>query len=373
MAHYSHDLSKRAGSPAACNKIEYIVGAIREIGLDVEIISASNNVFKKAQRGVHKHLENGAELVYMPSLRRGKRILNVFSTLLLYLELFFYLLFKIKKNDFVIVYHSTSLMKIVFLLKKLKRFKLILEVEEIYGDVIGSKKIRKKELEFFDLADSYIFPTSLLDDTVNKSHKPSVTIHGVYKSSLLYKSIFSDEKIHIVYAGTLDPRKGGAIAVTVGEFLDTKYHIHVIGFGNEKEKEYLLDEIKKVSDKSGCMVSYDGCLSGAEYLRFIQSCDIGLSTQNPESAFNDTSFPSKILSYMSNGLRVVSVRIPAIESSAIGDDMYYYDIQSPEEIARVIKNVDVVAEYNGKQIIEKLDKKFKRDIMELFKYEKTYN
>ena len=125
------------------------------------------------------------------------------------------------------------------------------------------------------------------------------------------------------------------------------------------------DLISEVSKKSVATVTYDGLLSGEEYIRFIQSCDIGLSTQNPDAAFNATSFPSKILSYMSNGLRVVSIRIPAIEGSAIGKYMYYYDKQTPEEIAKAIMAVDLNDDYNGRQVISKLDAEFSYDIAKL--------
>ena len=105
-------------------------------------------------------------------------------------------------------------------------------------------------------------------------------------------------------------------------------------------------------------MSYDGLLSGEEYIRFIQSCDIVLSTQNPDAAFNATSFPSKILSYMANGLRVVSIRIPAIEQSAVGDALFYYDRQTSEEIAKAILSVDMNSSYDSRTLIHALDNAF---------------
>ena len=65
---------------------------------------------------------------------------------------------------------------------------------------------------------------------------------------------------------------------------------------------------------------------------------------------------------MANGLRVVSIRIPAIEKSAIGDYMYYYDKQTPEEIAKAIMRVDLNDGYNGREIIKKLDEKFTKEL-----------
>ena len=69
---------------------------------------------------------------------------------------------------------------------------------------------------------------------------------------------------------------------------------------------------------------------------------------------------------MANGLRVVSIRIPAIETSAIGNAMYYYDKQTPQEIAKAIMNVDVNDDYDGRGLILKLDKQFAQEIAKLF-------
>ena len=180
--------------------------------------------------------------------------------------------------------------------------------------------------------------------------------------------IFSDGKIHCVYAGTLDPRKGGAAAaVEAALFLNGDYHIHILGFGNEKEKAEMLNTIDNISKKSKADITYDGLLSGKEYIKFIQSCDIGLSTQNPNAKFNDTSFPSKILSYMASGLRVVSIRIPAIEKSAVGKFMYYYDEQTPENIAKAIKSIDFSEEYDSRKTIGVLDKAFICDLKTMLK------
>ena len=49
------------------------------------------------------------------------------------------------KDSIVMVYHSLGYMSLVKRLKKLKGFKLIIEAEEIYGDVIGDEKTSQKE------------------------------------------------------------------------------------------------------------------------------------------------------------------------------------------------------------------------------------
>ena len=138
-----------------------------------------------------------------------------------------------------------------------------------------------------------------------------------------------------------------------------------MGFGTEKDKQNLLNEIENISKLQKCSVTYDGCLSGEDYIRFIQSCHIGLSPQNPLANFNATSFPSKILSYMSNGLRVVSINIPAIKNSSVGDFLYYFEEQTPEEIANAIMKTNLNDGYNGRGIIANLDNDFSKNIKKL--------
>jgi hypothetical protein len=129
----------------------------------------------------------------------------------------------------------------------------------------------------------------------------------------------------------------------------------------------LLKKIDEISKTTKATITYDGLLRGEDYIQFLQKCHIGLSTQNPDAEFNDTSFPSKILSYMANGLRVVSVRIKAIEISAIGNEVYYYDEQNPKDIAQAIMSIDFNEPYNSREIIKKLDAKFSKEIKDLLK------
>ena len=370
LAHYL-DLPSRndrniVGSPAAMNKIEYIFKTLGELNVKTTVISAYNTKSSQSKPALLKEIYPNVKLRLLPAFKRKKLISRIISKLSFEARLLICLLQELKRVNTLIVYHSLPLMRLITILKLFRRFNLILEVEEIYGDVNNSSKTVKKELRFFKLADGYIFPTKLLDEKVNLKKKPTTIIHGTYEKTNTYSKQFKDNKIHIVYAGTLDVRKGGAMAaVAAAEFLNDRYHLHILGFGSKEEKNVLLSAIKNVAGKSDCTISYDGCLAGEEYLKFLQSCDIGLSTQNPEATFNDSSFPSKVLSYMSNGLRVVSIRIPVVESSAVNSVIWYYDIQSPEEIAKAIQLVDMLDDYNGREVIGNLDIKFQSQILEL--------
>lgn len=355
---------------AASNKMTYISSALNRAGESVELISVSETKNSQSCPSKYEKINKDFNLKLFFSLGRGNKIKNVIDRLVIQLQLIIYMLKNIKRGQKIIVYHSLGYSKIIKFLKKIIGFKLILEVEEIYSDVSGNDKTRKMEQDIIDVADAYIFPTELLEEKLNKKNKPSVIIYGTYQVEEDRNCGFESEglknKIHLLYAGTFDPRKGGAIAaVAAAGVLPSDYYIHVLGFGSEKDTDNLKEQIKYISEKAEAGVTYDGLLSGEEYIRFVQSCQVGFSTQMPDAAFNETSFPSKVLSYLANGLRVVSVRIKALEKSAIGDLLYFYDEQTPESIAEAVKKIDFSKPYNSRKRIKELDKEFTKQIGEM--------
>lgn len=361
ISYYSSpsDAEKRNAVLSAVNKMDYICESLEKNECEVEIVSASQALEKKFCKGRKEKITDRTTLKLFSSLPNLNKIVSLVNRIYMKAQMFFYMLKNTKRDSTVIVYHSLGYMSLVKMLKKIKGFKLIVEAEEIYGDVIGNPKTVKKEYSFFKIADSFIFPTELLSERVNTEKKPEAIIYGTYHISKKMPKLFTDGKIHCVYAGTLDPRKGGAAAAASSAlFLNGNYHIHILGFGNEKEKKEMLDIIDDISKKTEARITYDGLLSGDEFTSFIQSCDIGFSTQNPDAAFNSTSFPSKILTYMVNGLRVVSIRIPAIEKSAVGKFMYYYDEQTPENIANAVKSIDLADGYDSRKELERLSCEF---------------
>lgn len=358
---------------AAVNKMSYIAGVIAVVAEKAEIISRATRK-ESAQQDEIVKVNEKQTVQYFANIPHGWKISRVLCRQIDRIRFIVWMLKNIKKNEKVLVYHSLGYMREIDLVHRITKFKLILEVEEIYSDVTGNKYIRKKEVKFLQRADAYIFPTKLLSSEINPQGKPEVIIHGTYQveSDEKYKLFHdnlqsdSDQIIHCVYAGTLDPRKGGALAAaTAAEFLPPDYHIHILGFGSEKDIQEMKDLIAKISSKNSAKITYDGVLSGRDYIRFLQSCDIGLSTQDPNAAFNGTSFPSKILSYMANGLRVVSIRIPAIETSAVGDMVFYYDEQTPEEIAKAIMDIDFSDNYDSREYIRQLSNQFEKDMKKL--------
>lgn len=375
-AQADNNFQKRNIVLAAINKIDYICKALNKAGYFVEMISASNTKDKKhCYKGLYKEISHMRSLRLFFTFPWGNRVQKMLSFISMRCFLLMELM-KLKKNEKFIVYHSLGYMKLVDFAHRIKKFHLILEVEEIYTDVDGDTKEREKEVDFLKSADSYIFSTELLNQSINVEKKPYVVIYGTYQVEQDRRCKFGDRQlqeksvpvIHCVYAGTFDLRKGGAAAaVAAAAFLPSHYHVHILGFGSESDIKSLKAFLAECENKYKCKVTFDGCLSGEEYICFIQNCDIGLSTQNPNADFNNTSFPSKILSYLGNGLRVVSIRIPAIELSSIGKYIYYYDRPEPEEIAAAILKVDINKPYDSRKVIMDLSDRFEAEIANMLK------
>lgn len=368
---YIYDIENitRNGSIAASNKMDYIANAINELGYRVEIISPSwftdkSRLYSKSYKF---DLTKNKSVVFAPSFIANNKLTRYLRTLLSKLWLLKYIVLNAKKDEDLIVYHSLALISIIRIAKRIKKFNLILETNEIYSDVIKYPQyIVKNEYKIFKEADKFIFSTELLNKKLNTYNKPYAINHGTYFVEKDRGIKSDDSKIHVVYAGIIDDQKGGATAAAAAAlYLDNKYHVHIIGFGNDKNICKLKVLINDILKKTDCTISYDGLLKGEDYIKFLQKCHIGLSTQTPIASYNETSFPSKVLSYLANGLRVVSIRIKAIEQSKVGEIIYFYDHDSPEEVANAIKEIDIFEFYNSKEKIAEMHTFFVGDLKNL--------
>jgi glycosyltransferase involved in cell wall biosynthesis len=365
--HYdTHDnTQQRAYHLAARTKADYVFDSFRDLGYDITLLSASHTKGRRFARGMKKEIADGFQLRLLPCMGRGSFIQNKLASTLFFLSFCLNLLFFIGKDDVVWVYHSLAFMRQLAFLKKLKRFKLILEVEEIYGDVICSDKAKRREMDFVRLADAYVFPSRQLDELLNTEGKPAVISHGTYRVTEEDAEGFGDGKIHVVYAGTLDVRMGSHSVVDMAKHLDEGYHVHILGGGKEAEINALKAAVEAAQPQLRCRLTYDGILKGDAYTDFIRKCHIGLCPHQIDATFNNTAFPSKILSYMSSGLKVVSVRIPVIEASDVGQYLYYYDAHSSEDFARVVTEVDPRALPDSREIIRGLHDRFHTELQAL--------
>lgn len=367
----------RRTAPSADTKMQYIIEAMVKEGYQVEVLSFCESDIRdclwRKDSGYQKKAGD-VTVRFFNCFNSRFRILRLLGRKLSWLSKKRYIKKFVCNSDYsVLIYHSLYLLKTARLLKRNGK-DFVYEAEEIYSDVLGKSHLREKEINTLKLGKGYIFSTSMLSREINGDKKPELIVNGTYRSEPytnvdIFKSKsgdMSNRVIHCVYAGILDVRKGGLNAAAAARFLPENYHIHILGYGSPEKVSEFKSNLEKIQENASAKVTYDGVLYGEDYNNFLQSCDIGLSPQNPDAEFNATSFPSKILSYMANGLRVVSIRIPAIEQSEVGSMIYYYDNQTPEEIAEAIMKIDFNDEYDSRAALEQLDKTFREKLKTLF-------
>lgn len=363
---HANESQRRTYSLAASTKMDYIVECLNRIGHEVQVVSASYTRNSRGYRGGVTQLEGRNTLRLFPTPPWGGRLRRAISVMWARAALLLWLIANTRYGEHVLVYHSLGYAKEVALARRIRGFRLVLEVEELYSDITGSAGDRRMEDLVFGAADSYILPAEALNAIVNPRSRPHAVVHGTYRVEADLKQSFNDGRIHIVYAGTFDSRKGGAaMAIGAARFLDSRHHVHIIGSGTASDTDSVLSMIDEVSRQSDCRITFDGSLSGTNYASLVQSCDIGLSTQMSSARFSATSFPSKILSYMSNGLRVVSSRVPVVEESGVGDLVYYYDVDDPQQVAEAILNIDLSQHYDSRARLRALDASFTEDLSRL--------
>ena len=354
----------RMSSPAADNKMDYICTALNRNYLDVNIISpswttAGQGFFRGGKVKLNERTNTVLFSTFGSKIKMLKRLKYVWA----YFRLFLFLILHVERNETILVYHSQYLSWPVRTAKKIRRFRMILEVEEIYADVPGTKKrLDKAETELIDCADAYLFSTELLRDRVAKSAVNTV-LYGSYTIPLQHAEHKVDGKIHLLYAGIIDSHKLGAFrAIEATKYLSGRYVLHIIGFG---ETEKLCVQIDLLNKTNTCKIVFDGLKTGDEYIAYCQNCDIGLSTQSMAGKYQNTSFPSKILSYLSMGLHVVSCETECVRKSAVGSLVSYYKEDTPEAIADTIMSVDLSQPYDSRNVIRELDLQFVEDIKKL--------
>jgi len=359
---YKDDEEKRNAQVSAINKIDYISSVFVSLGYSVEIISPSwtnkeTGWYKKEKKRLSKNIDFIKFYTFGSKLKIGKALKYFFSIF----QVLLYLMFNLKKKEILVVYHSNMIFPILLFLKMFKNTNYILEIEEIYQDIQSNNRIlRYFENSSIKLATAYILSTNELKRKIPKNIIDSIAIEGNYQSIENKDKYKLNETIHLVYAGTFDPLKGGAdFSVEIGKYLSNKYHLHIIGFGEQKDKIKLLKKIENANFQSQATITYDGLKTGKEYTDFLKKCHIGLSTQSSKQKFNESSFPSKVLSYMGHGLKVVSADIKVVKNSRIGEYITYYKNDDAASVAKIIENIEIEKVDNFNEIFQIIQKEIK--------------
>lgn len=359
---------KRVANLAAINKMDYIADAIQQAGYDVHIISPSWSADDDTTAGFHRketiQICPGKKVTFCPTFNTNNKITRNIKIIYTLFWLFFWLLKNTKANEKILLYHVQWLSLPIRWVKKMKHFQLILEVEEFYNQIWKNKGILHKwEQKLIDNADKYIVVSDVLANILGS--KVQAIVYGNYKvpETKYSKSYFDNDKINVVYAGSIDETKGGAItAVECSLLLSEEYLVHVSGHGSEssvKNLIYAIEDVNRKAKRTVCI--YHGCLSDNELISFLKHSQIAINPQYSDNKFRFL-FPSKIIKYLACNLRVVSTRVESIEKSKIGHLISFSKDDQPESIVNSILSLNLETHFNSAPEIQKLNKEFVQNL-----------
>lgn len=361
---FSNSSSMRVCSLAATNKMDYIASSLVKAGYKVQFISPSwtancKGWYKKRTSDI----ANGITLTVGPTFGANDWIMRKFRIGWSWLWLFCYLVCNVKRGEKVLAYHSLMMDFPLYCAKLIKRFKLVLEVEEIYGKVWGNKNILNiMETKLINSADDYILVSDLLAKTLKITKY--VRLYGGYPQIAGETTCYNQNgHVNIVYAGSIDTTKGGASnIVKAAKYLNKNYIIHILGFGNKEQIRELEQQIVRINNnlkREACL--YHGIKTGRELTKFLHLCQIGVNSQVIGDYMN-TAFPSKVLTYLSHNLKVVSTPVKSILQSTLSDMINFADSDTPEAIAKAIMAIAFNKPYDSTKRIKELDEQFVIDI-----------
>lgn len=285
---------------------------------------------------------------------------------------------KTKEN---IIYHSFLFFPATIFFKLLN-IKYILQVNEIFH-LSGTHNFfiySKIEKMMFRYSQSFIVSSESVNDhiakIINIKTKLITIISGpISKNNLLDLNnpknfkFFSNYKINIVYAGVVDQIKcGGAfIALDLAKKLNnSRYEIHIYGYGNKDMLDLLNYTIEHSNKISNTKVLYKGNLNQKDLIERLSFYQIALATQYIGTSFSSSSFPSKILTYLSSGNFVISANSIAIQKWKYKDRISRYEKENLEDLVEIIKKYKSHDPRTNRSLIDDIYNEIINDLINYF-------
>ncbi len=136
-------------------------------------------------------------------------------------------------------------------------------------------------------------------------------------------------EVRFLYSGTLDGPRGVDLLLEAVKLLPAQgWHLDITGYG-------------PLAESISCFVSdarwrgrleYHQSLPPDAYERLLAACHAGLNCQRTSDPISGVTFPSKVFSYLSAGLVVISSKASDVDKIC-GKACLYYDEETPQSLA----------------------------------------
>ena len=242
----------------------------------------------------------------------------------------------------------------IFLKKKLKRTKLIVDLPDlpfftnrinknIIFKIFKATHAKRVTNDINKYADSFVFFSKNMCNYFNLSNRKYIVHEGIINENTLDNYCYQKKDIiRIVYTGSLDESASNvslminAIEVLNKKNQNLKYHLFLAGGG------YIKDDITKTSP----YVHYLGQLSLEKTKKLQLSADILISLRPNKPEFN-YAFPSKMLEYIECKRPLVCIKLDCF-TKLITDYCYLVANLDVNSLVSTIESIDFADFYKNK-------------------------
>jgi glycosyltransferase involved in cell wall biosynthesis len=158
---------------------------------------------------------------------------------------------------------------------------------------------------------------------------PNELVPGFVIPSSLPRQARHPDCVRFLYAGSLAPTHGVEVLLDALAHLPGRgWHLHIAGAGP------LEAEVRRaVARPEDCeRITFHGSLSNLATQELASSCDVGLNCQRTSDPISEVTFPSKIFTYLSAELVIISSRASRVDK-VCGSACIYYDGDDPKSLA----------------------------------------
>lgn len=168
---------------------------------------------------------------------------------------------------------------------------------------------------------------------------PTEIVPGFVPAQIPERAQALGPEVRFLYSGTLDGPRGVDLLLAALKLLPSQgWHLDVTGAGPLASAVARLAQDPQWKDK----VTFHQFLMGSAYEELFANCQVGLNCQRTSDPISGVTFPSKVFTYLSAGLLVISSKASEVEQIC-GNACFYFDSETPEALAAAM--IEVIEDF----------------------------
>ncbi len=165
---------------------------------------------------------------------------------------------------------------------------------------------------------------------------PYELVPGFIRDPGTASTSYRGEPLRLLYAGSLDQTRGVDLLMRAMDQLPLtlRWQLDITGSGPLEE------EVRAFAsrERQNAQVRFHGSMAPVLHEALLRECHVGLNCQRDSDPISEVTFPSKVFTYLSSGLHVLSSRASEI-TSVCGPACSYYEEETPASLAKALAAV----------------------------------